>query len=246
MHQRGVGEGAVEDLFQEGGAKVVGRLRIGKAAGVGFYPVGKGGKGFGRGGQLGAVVFKDKLRHGPWGFVALGRQGEIGHGRGFAHGIDQRPVRKGTREGAEQQALRLHRGKVFAVDPDHIDRPACGLTCVTFSHHAGYGVGGGGQFDVLQGDAVTLQGLRADVGNEIVDLGIPAPCVPIDGLALGLGQDGVPVGGKGHAGMDGHQGEGGKCGLAKGAAVHGNPCLECDCVRDRRRGLGLARWHTQT
>ena len=111
--------------------------------------------------------------------------------------------------------------EILAVDPDEIDRAAGGLAGVTLGQHAGDGIGGGGEFHMLQGHAVAGLRLRADEGDEIVDLGVATPGVPINGLALGLGQRGGPIPGKGEAGRDGHEGEGGKGGLAKGAAVHG-------------------------
>ena len=46
---------------------------------------------------------------------------------------------------------------------------------------------------MFQGDAMIGEGFVADPGYEIVDLGIAAPCVPVDGLALRLGQHTIPL-----------------------------------------------------
>ena len=99
---------------------------------------------------------------------------------------------------------------------------------------------------MLQHDPMARLRLGPDESDELVDLRISAPGVPIDRLALCLGQNRVPITGKGDAGANGHQSQCGKRGLAKGAAVHGNPCQNCDRQRDRRRAPVLASCHTQT
>ena len=111
---------------------------------------------------------------------------------GLPCGVDVAEVRQVLHERAEQQILRLHRGEVLAVDPDQVDRAALGRAGGLFGDDARHRLGGVGELDVDQIDAVALLHLIADPLDVGVDLRIAAPGVPVHRLAARLRERVVP------------------------------------------------------
>ena len=177
-----------EHVLQEGGADEVGRRRIGEAAGIGLGPLEQGRDGARRLRHGRGVVEEHELGHAPGRLEAIGRHREVNERGRLAHRIDVAEVRQVLHERAEQQVLRLHRGEVLAVDPDQVDRAALGAPGRLLGDHARHRLGGVGQLDVDEVDAVALVHLLADPFDVGVDLRIAAPGMPVHGLAARFGQ----------------------------------------------------------
>jgi octaprenyl-diphosphate synthase len=136
----------------------------------------------------------------------------------FAAAAESGAVGAGATE-EQVKALRdygMALGIAFQLADDALDY---GSDTATLGKNAGDGVRGGGQFDMFEGDSIPRLRLIPDPGYEIVDLGVAAPCMPVDGLALGFGKDAIPFCSKGFRRKPGKGGQAGEQGQG-GAAMH--------------------------
>ena len=193
LEDRGVVEQLDQRLLQEGAAQEVGRLRVAEASRVLLAPGQKLLDGPRRLRHQRAVVDEDHLRHAPGRFEIIDRHGEVDPRGRLVVQIDQRIVGQRLGPGIQQQPLALHGREVLAIDPDEIDAAAAVLAGGLLGQNAAHGVRGIGELHMLQFDAVALLHHSARPGDVGVDAVVPAPGVPVDRLALGLGDDLLPA-----------------------------------------------------
>ena len=194
---RGIVGQLVERLLQESGAGEIRRGGIGESAGMGLGPGEQRRHAARRIRHPRRIVDEHDLGHAPGRLQTFHRHGEI-HRRGrLSRDIHQTVARQHLGEGTEEQALALHGGEIGAVDPDEIDRAAIRFPGGLLRQHPGDRLAGIRELHLAQGDAVIGLKPPRRPGDEGVDLGIAAPGIEIDRLALGLGQGLAPARGRG-------------------------------------------------
>ena len=187
-----IGRQLDQDLLEERAADEVRRCRIGEASRIGLHPVEQGRHRARRLRHARRIVEKDELGHAPGRLKTLGRDREVDQGGGLALGVDVAKIRQRFGKGPEQQVLPFERGEILAVDPDQVDGAVAVAAGCLLGDDPADRLGGIGQLDVHELDAVALRDLLADPGDVGVDLLVAAPGVPVHGLAPGCGQGLVP------------------------------------------------------
>ena len=171
-----------------------------------------------------AVV--DQRRAGllPGGLAALDRDPEVG-GHGRVVEVDVLGVGQVGGPAAGPQVGLHTGGEVLAVDPDRVDRAAGGASGLLLAEHLVDRLGGVGDLDLVEGDPEVGEPVGHLAVDERVEPLVAAVHVPVDALALRLGEHGVPVGGVDRGGLvlgaaarGGQQRGGGEGGRQQGGA----------------------------
>jgi hypothetical protein len=202
--QCGIGSELDEELIQEGGAGKIGRLRIGEASGILLSPFEKGGSRCRRVRKPRRVVEENQPGHAPGRFKPLDGDGEVALDRRLVLHVDETIVRQpGCPADSLQQAVRLHGGKILAIDPDEIDGAALFSPGGLLGQHTRDDLRRVAHLHMDDADAEALQDGLAGPGDIIVDARIAAPGMKINRLALRLGEHRIPVRRIGHFGAGG-------------------------------------------
>ena len=125
-------------------------------------------------GCYGRINHEVELRHAPWRLIAVRWYRKILDRGRTRQGVNQGEIGQGIGQRTKQQIVGLHRGKIFAIDPNEIDRaPGLLSASCNLGTNPRNSVGSIAQLHMTKADAIGFFNLIANPVNIGVDALIP-------------------------------------------------------------------------